>query len=37
MGSLEISEGKKKSDPTSMLVGDPIIRRNLNSSQTELV
>jgi hypothetical protein len=36
MGSLELSEGKKK-DPTSMFVGDPIIGMNLSSSQAELV
>jgi hypothetical protein len=33
MGSLEISEGKKK-DPTSMLATNPIIGMNLSSSQT---
>jgi len=39
MGSLGISEGKKKrkSDPTSMPAGDPLIGMNLSSSQTELV
>jgi hypothetical protein len=36
MGSLEVSEGKKK-EPASMLVADPIIGMNLNSSQTKLV
>jgi len=35
MGSLEVSEGEKKRiDPTSMLVVDPIIGMNLSSSQT---
>jgi hypothetical protein len=28
MGSLEVSEGKKKSDPTSMPAEDPIIGMN---------
>jgi hypothetical protein len=38
MGSLEVSDGKKKRiDPTSMLAADPIIGMNLSSSQTELV
>jgi hypothetical protein len=37
MGSLEVSEGKKRIDPTSMLATDPIIEMNLSSSQTELV
>jgi hypothetical protein len=38
MGSLEVSEGKKRRiDPTSMLAADPIIGMNLSSSQTELV
>jgi hypothetical protein len=39
MSSLETSEGKKKrkSDPTSMHAGDPIIGMNLSSSQMELV
>ncbi len=38
MGSLEISNGEKKRiDPTSMLVVDPIIGMNLSSSQKELV
>jgi len=37
MGSLEVSEGGKKSDPTSMPAGDPIFGMNLSSSQTELV
>jgi hypothetical protein len=36
MGRLEVSEGKKN-DPTSMLVANPIIGMNLNSSQIELV
>jgi hypothetical protein len=37
MGSLEVSEGKKKSDPTSMYARDPIIGMNLSLSQMELV
>jgi hypothetical protein len=37
MGSFEVSEGKKKIDPTSMLVVDPINGMNMSSSQTELV
>jgi hypothetical protein len=39
MGNLEVSEGKKrrKSDPTSMPAGYPIIGMNLSSSQTELL
>jgi hypothetical protein len=37
MGSLEVSEKKKKSDPTLMLIGDPIIGMNLSSSQAVLV
>jgi len=37
MGSLEVNEGGKKIDPTSMPVVDPIIGMNLSSSQTELV
>jgi hypothetical protein len=39
MGSLEVRREKKKrkSDPTSMPAGDPIIGMNLRSSQTELV
>jgi hypothetical protein len=37
MGRLEISEVKKKVDPTSMPGINPIIGMNLSSSQTELV
>jgi hypothetical protein len=37
MSSLEVSEGKKENDPTSMPAANPIIGMNLSSSQMELM
>jgi len=37
MGNLGVSKAKKRIDPTSMLIIDPIIGMNLSSSQMELV
>jgi hypothetical protein len=37
MGSLGVSKVKKRIDPTSMPIVDPIIGMNLSSSQMELV
>jgi len=37
MGGLEVNEGKKKKNPTSILAANPIIGMNLSSSQTELM